>query len=106
MILYYTVFDHYDALARRADWCLKVEGRPMCIGRNQYVLDTFRKDVRDYLFERMDSILNEAQIEYIKWDFSRNITEAASALLPADRQKEIFHVLSDYCNFFPPFGLS
>ncbi len=73
------------------DWCLKVEGRGMSIGRNQYVLDMSRKDVQDYLFDCMDKILKDARIEYIKWDFNRNITEAASALLPAERQKEIFH---------------
>jgi len=73
------------------DWCLRVEGRDMCIGRNQYVLDMSRQDVQDYLFERMHSILTDARIEYVKWDFNRNLTEAASALLPANRQKEIFH---------------
>ncbi|MBQ2719892.1 MAG: alpha-galactosidase [Clostridia bacterium] len=73
------------------DWCLHVKDRPMCKGRNQYVLDLSRKDVQDYLFECIDNILKDAQIEYIKWDFNRNITEAASALLPAEKQKEIFH---------------
>ncbi|MBQ7915632.1 MAG: alpha-galactosidase [Firmicutes bacterium] len=80
-----------DLYRAHPDWCLQVAGRPMSLGRNQYVLDMSRPDVRDYLFERMDTILNEAQIEYIKWDFNRNITEAASALLPAHQQKEIFH---------------
>ena len=76
---------------KHPDWCLKVEGRDMCIARNQYVLDMSRKDVQDYLFDCMNKILKDAKIEYIKWDFNRNLTEAASALLPADRQNEIFH---------------
>ena len=80
-----------DLYRAHPDWCLKVEGRPMGIGRNQYVLDLSRKDVQDYLFDCMDKILKDAKIEYIKWDFNRNLTEAASALLPAHRQKEIFH---------------
>lgn len=73
------------------DWCLRVEGRGMSVGRNQYVLDMSRKDVQDYLFECINNILKDATIEYIKWDFNRNLTEVASALLPAERQKEVFH---------------
>ncbi|MBO5213397.1 MAG: alpha-galactosidase [Clostridia bacterium] len=80
-----------DLYRAHPDWCLRVEGRPMSIGRNQYVLDMSRKDVRDYLFDCMDNILKHAKIEYIKWDFNRNLSEAASALLPAERQNEIFH---------------
>ena len=80
-----------DLYRAHPDWCLQVEGREMSIGRTQYVLDLSRKDVRDYLFNAMDKILREARIEYVKWDFNRNITEPASALLPAERQKEISH---------------
>ena len=80
-----------DLFRAHPDWCLQVENRPMSIGRTQYVLDMSREDVRDYLFKCMDDILNTAQIEYVKWDFNRNLTEVASFLLPAERQKEMFH---------------
>ena len=80
-----------DLFRAHPDWCLQVENRPMSIGRTQYVLDMSREDVRDYLFRCMDDILNTAQIEYVKWDFNRNLTEVASFLLPAERQKEMFH---------------
>ncbi len=80
-----------DLYRAHPDWCIRVEGRGMCTGRNQYVLDLSRQDVRDYLFKCMDDILNTAKIEYIKWDYNRNITEAASALLPTERQREIWH---------------
>ncbi len=73
------------------DWCLKIEGREMSIGRNQYVLDMSRADVRDYLFTCISDILSSANIEYVKWDFNRNLTEAGSALLPPERQKEVVH---------------
>jgi alpha-galactosidase len=35
--------------------------------------------------------MDSANIEYIKWDFNRTLTEVCSALLPAERQKEYFH---------------
>ena len=80
-----------DLYRAHPDWCLQVEGRAMSIGRTQYVLDMSRKDVQDYLFDCMDNILNETQIEYVKWDFNRNLSEVASFLLPAERQKETAH---------------
>lgn len=80
-----------DLYRAHPDWTLHAGDRPLCRSRNQYVLDLSRADVRDYLFERMDSILTEAKIDYVKWDFNRNLTEVGSALLPAERQKEIFH---------------
>lgn len=57
---------------------LKIDGREMSIGRNQYVLDMSRADVRDYLFGCIADILSGANIEYVKWDFNRNLTEAGS----------------------------
>ena len=73
------------------DWALQTPNRPMSIGRHQYVLDMSRPDVRDYLFDCLKKILDNANIAYIKWDFNRNLTEVGSALLGADRQQEVFH---------------
>ena len=73
------------------EWCLKIPGREMSISRSQYVLDITREDVRDYLFDTISGILSSANIAYVKWDFNRNLTEAGSALLPAEQGGEIFH---------------
>ncbi len=45
---------------------------------NQYVLDFSREEVVNYIYERMEAILSEAPISYIKWDMNRNITEIGS----------------------------
>jgi alpha-galactosidase len=57
-----------------------------------------REDVRDNIFNQMSEVLANNKIDYVKWDFNRNLTEAGSALLPANRQKEIMHrfVLGTY----------
>ena len=73
------------------DWCIHVPNRDRSVGRWQYVIDMTRADVRDYIFDKMCGVLGKYDISYIKWDFNRNITEAGSALLPAERQKEFFH---------------
>lgn len=80
------------------DWCIHVPNREKSIARHQYVLDYSREDVRDYIFGEMKKVLSTCKIDYVKWDFNRNLTEVGSAALPADRQKEVFHrfVLGTY----------
>ncbi len=73
------------------DWCLHVRGRERTLARQQLVLDMSRADVRDYLFDRISEILSFCNIEYVKWDFNRNLTEVASDFLPPERQKETAH---------------
>ena len=80
-----------DLIKAHPDWVLQVEGRERSLGRNQYILDMTRSDVRDYLFNVMSDTLASANIEYVKWDFNRNLTEVGSSLLPVCRRQEIFH---------------
>ena len=80
------------------DWCLHTEGRDKSIARTQYVIDFSRKEVRDHIYSMMYKILSENNIDYLKWDFNRNLTEVSCAELPAERQGEVFHrfVLGTY----------
>lgn len=80
-----------DLFRSHPDWALHCPGRPMSLGRNQCVLDMSRPDVRDYLFGRISAILDECGIDYIKWDFNRNLTEVGSATVPPERQGEVWH---------------
>lgn len=80
-----------DLFRAHPDWHIHVAGRESSIGRHQYVIDMTRQDVRDYLFNKMSEVLANNDIDYVKWDFNRNITEAGSAILPAERQSEFFH---------------
>lgn len=73
------------------DWCLHVEGRSRSTGRNQLILDYSRDEVCDYIIDSLSKIFTEANIEYIKWDMNRNMSEIGSAALPADRQRETAH---------------
>ncbi|MBQ7114812.1 MAG: alpha-galactosidase [Clostridia bacterium] len=80
------------------DWCLHTEGRDKSIARTQYVIDYSRKEVRDHIYSMMYKILSENNIDYVKWDFNRNLTEVSCAELPKERQGEVFHrfVLGTY----------
>lgn len=87
-----------DLYRAHPDWCLHVENRDKSIARTQYVIDFSRKDVRDAVYDMMYKILSENDIDYVKWDFNRNLTEVACAKLPKERQGEVFHrfVLGTY----------
>lgn len=73
------------------DWCLHVDGRSRSTGRRQLVLDLSRDDVCDYIITVLSDLFDKANIEYIKWDMNRNMSEVGSALLPPDRQRETAH---------------
>ncbi len=80
-----------DVYRAHPDWCIHVPNRDRSQGRQQCVMDMTRKDVRDYIFDMMSSVLSNNDIDYVKWDFNRNITEAGSAILPPEKQKGYFH---------------
>ena len=91
-----------DLYRLHPDFAIGVPRRNRCTSRTQYMLDLTRKEVRDYIVESVNRILRENQIEYVKWDYNRNVTESFSIGLDAERQSEFAHryVLGvyDLCN--------
>ncbi len=73
------------------DWAIAIEGRTPTRARNQYVLDLTREDVVDYTYEQVAKILRSANIEYVKWDMNRPLTDIGSVGLPKDRMGEFYH---------------
>jgi len=74
------------------DWILHVPGRTPSLGRNQLTLDLSRPEVTDYLFDQIDAILSCGDIDYVKWDMNRNMTETGSAGQSRNRQREVSHL--------------
>lgn len=73
------------------DWAIAIPGRAPSLCRNQYVLDLTRKEVRDYAYECVAGILRSANIEYVKWDMNRQLSDIGSAGLPGERMGELYH---------------
>lgn len=71
------------------DWALGVPNHVRAQQRNQYVLDLSRQDVRDYVVNSICEVLGSADIDYVKWDMNRNLTDIGSAAFPAEQQHEI-----------------
>ncbi len=76
---------------KHPDWAIAIPERRASLGRNQYVLDLTRKDVREYAYQSVASVLHSANIEYVKWDMNRQLSDIGSAQLPADQMGELYH---------------
>lgn len=76
---------------KHPDWLVQVPNRSPQMVRNQYVLDLTRREVQDYLIYTLNQLFAENQIDYVKWDMNRNITDSYSASLAPDQQAEFSH---------------
>lgn len=74
---------------KHPDWIVKTPGYQPAKGRNQYVLDLCREEVRDYIISSMGSVLDSASIDYVKWDMNRNISDNFSPSIK--EQGEFMH---------------
>lgn len=80
-----------DLYREHPDWAIAIPGRVPTRSRNQYVLDLSRHEVVDYVFGVVSKILHSANIEYVKWDMNRQITDLGSACLGKDNMGELYH---------------
>lgn len=82
--------ENSDLYRKHPDWAIAVPGRPANKGREQFVLDFTRQEVRDEIEKMMRAVIDGANIEYIKWDMNRSITNLYSAKISPERMGE-FH---------------
>lgn len=80
-----------DLYRKHPDYIIETPKRHASHGRKQYVLDFSRKEVVNNIYEQLVKILDEDEIDYIKWDMNRNITECYSIAYPPEQQGEIMH---------------
>lgn len=80
-----------DLYRAHPDWAIAIPGRTGSLCRNQYVLDLTRRDVLDYTYESVAKILRSANIEYVKWDMNRQLSDIGSAFLPPEQMGELYH---------------
>lgn len=67
-------------LAReRPDWILATGGRTPPSARFQQVLDLARPEAYAHILKRLDALLGEYDIGYLKWDHNRDLVEAGHA---------------------------
>lgn len=85
------VSENSELYRAHPDWAFRIPDRNPVRGRNQLVLDFSRKEIREYIFEQICDVLDQGNIEYIKWDMNRSLTDIYSSAT-----KEQGKVLYDY----------
>lgn len=85
------ISENSDLFRAHPDWALAIPGKKSIRGRHQLVLDYSRPEVVDYIFERIEAILSEANIAYLKWDMNRSITDAYSATADKANQGAVLY---------------
>ena len=78
-----------DLFRAHPEYAVTTPGREPLFGRNQLVLDLCNPAVRDYIVTNISQILDEAKIDYVKWDMNRHISDACSPTL--NNQGEFYH---------------
>lgn len=87
-----------DLYRAHPEWAIQCKDREGCLSRNQLLLDMTNNEAIDAVVGMIVKALEGVQIEYIKWDFNRSISEAGSLTLPKRKQCEVKHrfVLGTY----------
>lgn len=57
------------------DWAIHVPYKTPAQSRQQLILDISRSDVREYIIDAIKKVLSEGNIEYVKWDMNRPMTD-------------------------------
>ncbi len=73
------------------DWILGSSEREICMGRHQYVLDFSKDEVVEYIGDKMEDILRDSPISYVKWDMNRSISDLFSAGKGREHQGTVYH---------------
>jgi alpha-galactosidase len=69
-----------DLARDHPDWILRPSERLPAESRWQQVLDLSNPEAYAHILERLDRLLTENDIEYLKWDHNRDVLEPGSAL--------------------------
>ena len=85
------VSEDSDLYRKHPDWALTIPGRKPVRSRNQLVLDFSRKEVVDEIYNQICKVLDQGNIEYVKWDMNRSLMDIYSATT-----KDQGRVLYDY----------
>jgi alpha-galactosidase len=65
-----------DLARAHPEWVMATGGRQPILSRNQQVLDLGNDDAFSYIQDRLDAILDEYPVSYLKWDHNRDLQDA------------------------------
>ncbi|MBR2651093.1 MAG: alpha-galactosidase [Clostridia bacterium] len=80
-----------DIFRAHPEYAVGAPDRKRCYSRHQYMMDLTNPEVRDYIVNSVNAVLDEYEIDYVKWDFNRNATEFFGAKISPERMSEFAH---------------
>ena len=90
-----------DLYREHPDWAITIPGRKPVRSRNQLVLDFSRKEVRDEIFKRICAVLDQGNVEYIKWDMNRSLADIYAPNVTYDYVLGVYDFLEKLTNRYP-----
>jgi len=64
-----------DLYKEHPDWAIKSSKLNPSLSRHELLLNLGKAEVQDYIISNISKILDEAHIEYIKWDMNRHMSD-------------------------------
>ena len=95
------VSEDSDLYREHPDWAITIPGRKPVRSRNQLVLDFSRKEVRDDIFKRICAVLDQGNVEYIKWDMNRSLADIYAPNVTCDYVLGVYDFLEKLMNRYP-----
>lgn len=65
-------------MKQHPEWVMKSKYYSPLYGRNQFILDLTKTSVQEYIINTIGGAIENYQIDYIKWDMNRHITDPFS----------------------------
>ena len=73
------------------DWVLNYQHRKLITARHQLVLDLSQKIVQEHLLATLTDLVQSNNLDYLKWDMNRHLTQVGNPWLPVDQQGEFYY---------------
>lgn len=90
-----------DLYRAHPDWAIQIPGRKPIRSRNQLLLDFSRKEVRDQVFEQICAVLDQGEIDYVKWDMNRSMADVYAGNLTYDYVLGVYDFMERLTNRYP-----
>ena len=80
-----------DLYREHPEWAFELPGRKAIRSRHQLCLDFSRRDVQDYIFDKIAAVIESANIEYVKMDFNRSMHDIYTNAYEYQNQGKILY---------------
>ena len=77
-----------DLYRNHPEYAMEIPGRKPTLWRNELMLDLTQNEVKEFVYKTICNIIDDANADYVKWDYNRQMTEIHGKDFPTS---EYFH---------------